>query len=193
MWIIPNCNYFAGSGALYPHKTSITVASHSPADSREIQFYIWPGEPAAHRFWSRSVKSPPHWPAKAHYIWRWMDDLDFQQHETALIKYLTFYMPEVHALLLSPFGRYSLSQVGIVWEKKKKKNWNAKGNWRGWHRKVKCPLQGIQEMGNSAKFLPIFSTATCCLSAWTSHLAFPWLVLHCASGAQLHGVHGSYI
>lgn len=51
-----------------------------------------------------------------------MDDLDFQQHETALIKYLTFYMPEVHALLLSPFGRYSLSQVGIVWEKKKKKN-----------------------------------------------------------------------
>lgn len=30
-------------------------------------------------------------------------------------------MPEVRVLLLSPFGRYSPSQVGIVWEKKNKK------------------------------------------------------------------------
>lgn len=97
-------------------------------------------------------------------------------------------MPELCALLLSPFGRYSPSQVGVDW--RKIKNWNAKGKWRGWHRMVKCPLQGIQEMGNSAKFLPIFSTtASCCLSAWTSHLAFPWLVLHCTSGAQLRGMH----
>lgn len=69
-----------------------------------------------------------------------------------------------------------------------KKTWKAKGKQKGWHRKVKCPLQVIQGIGNCAKLLPAFSTPSCCLSTWISHLAFLLLVLCYASRAQLHHV-----
>lgn len=92
-------------------------------------------------------------------------------------------MPKVCVLWLLPFGRYSPWQVRItIW----KKTWKAKGKWRRWHRKVKCLLQGIQENGNSAKLMPVFSTPSCCLSARISHLAFPLLVLCYASRARIH-------
>lgn len=94
-------------------------------------------------------------------------------------------MHKACVLWLSPFGRYSPWQVGItIW----KKTWKAKGKRKGWHGKVKCPLQVIQEIGNCAKLLPAFSTPSCCLSTWISHLAFPLLVLCYASRAQLHHV-----
>lgn len=83
---------------------------------------------------------------------------------------------------LSPFGRYRPWQIGItIW----KKAWQAKVKW---HRKVKCPPKSIQETHNCAKLLPVFSSASCCLSAWISHLASPLLVLCYASRARLHHV-----
>lgn len=65
----------------------------------------------------------------------------------------------------------------------------AIGKWRGWDRKVRWPLRGIQETGHGAKSLPVFSSPSRCLSAWISHLAFPLLVLCYANRAQLRHAH----
>lgn len=134
--------------------------------------------------WYKLVKSPPHLPAKACCSHRngWFG---FPQGCTCfpfLIKYLIYYKPKVCVPWLSPFGRFSPWQIGItIW----KRAWQAKVKW---HRKVKYPPKSIQETHNCAKLLPVFSSASCCLSAWISHLASPLLVLCYASRARLHHV-----